>query len=240
MNSISRRLLRWYDRHGRDLPWRKTHDPYKILVSEVMLQQTQVPRMLLFYKKWLQQFPNWKALAGASNAEVVRAWSGLGYNRRALMLRDVARVVAESGVPRSEEDWKKIKGIGPYTAAAVSLFAQNQATLPLDTNVRRVLGRVLLGKPYPQPKNYSLIRANKRIVFGDAKRQADVVQALFDLAAMVCKKRPLCAVCPLRRECKAAPKFLAGKVTIPTRSVKKAASVFIRASAILIVSTAGA
>ena len=113
-----------------------------------MLQQTQVDRVVDFYKRWLKLFPTWKTLAGASNAQVIHAWAGLGYNRRALMLRDVARHVVEHGVPRTQEAWLAIKGIGPYTAAAVSAFAQKQRTLPIDTNIRRVLGRLLLGKPF--------------------------------------------------------------------------------------------
>ena len=99
--SPAEKLLRWYKKYGRDLPWRKTRDPYKILISEIMLQQTQVPRVLLFYKKWLTLFPSWKTLAKATNAEVIRAWAGLGYNRRALILRDIAKQVAHGGIPQT-------------------------------------------------------------------------------------------------------------------------------------------
>ncbi|MBI2485077.1 A/G-specific adenine glycosylase [Candidatus Uhrbacteria bacterium] len=215
------KLLSWYKKHGRKLPWRRTRDPYKILVSEVMLQQTQVPRVLLYYEKWLTQFPSWRSLAQATNAQVIRAWSGLGYNRRALMLRDVAKTVVGQGVPKSETDWQKLKGIGPYTAAALAVFSLRTRALPIDVNVRRVLGRVFFGKPYPTPKIDRLICENKRIVFGRAHQFYDVPQALFDLSTMICKKKPLCEICPLRTECKTAPRFLSGGVKTPKRSLKK-------------------
>ncbi len=147
------KLLRWYDRYGRDLPWRRTRDPYRILVSEVMLQQTQVERVRSFYKQWLKAFPSWRTLAVASNAEVLRAWSGLGYNRRALMLRDVAQSVICDGEPSTEEGWRAIKGIGPYTAAAIMAFAYKRATVPIDTNVRRVGNRLWRGVAYPSSKS---------------------------------------------------------------------------------------
>lgn len=152
------KLLKWYDKHGRDLPWRKTRDPYCILVSELMLQQTQVPRVLVFYPRWLATFPDWHALASASNADVIKAWAGLGYNRRALMLRDIAKQVVEKGVPQSEEAWRELKGIGPYTSAALAAFSLHHRTMPVDTNIRRVLARVLLGKPFPDLKDDDVIR----------------------------------------------------------------------------------
>jgi A/G-specific adenine glycosylase len=213
-------LLRWYAKEKRDLPWRKTHDPYRILVSEVMLQQTQVSRVLDFYKRWLKQFPTWRALARASNAEIIHAWAGLGYNRRGLMLREIAKQVVKNGVPKTEQEWLELKGIGPYTAAAISAFAQGQNTIPIDTNIRRVLGRVLLGKPFPDLKDDKRIH---RIV--GARRavplHADHFQAIFDLAVAVCKKNPNCAICPMRMQCPASKKFLSGRVRIPKQMIKK-------------------
>lgn len=212
------KLLKWYDKHGRSLPWRETRDPYRILVSEVMLQQTQVPRVLLFYKRWLELFPSWTELAAASNAQVIHAWAGLGYNRRGLMLRDIARQIVVRGVPKSETEWLELKGVGPYTAAALACFSLHERTMPVDTNIRRVLQRVLKGRPFPT----SELAAKTATNFLPARgRFYDVPQALFDLATDVCKKNPLCAVCPLRADCKAAPKFLAGSVRIPKQSVKK-------------------
>lgn len=216
-----KKLLDWYDRCGRNLPWRKTRDPYKILVSEIMLQQTQVDRVLLFYKNWLTQFPTWKRLASATTSEVIHAWAGLGYNRRALMLRDIAKHVEKNGIPKKEETWRSLKGIGIYTAAAISAFAFEQPTLPIDTNIRRVLGRFFFGTPYPQPAldKHILVWAKKS--FLNQPRAHDVPQALFDLATDVCKKVPTCAVCPLRAECKAAIKFLSGHVRVPKQMIKK-------------------
>lgn len=194
------------------MPWRRTKDPYKILVSEIMLQQTQVDRVKRYYRDWLKRFPTWKRLAEAGNADVIRAWAGLGYNRRALALRDIAREVVKEGVPQTEEAWRQLKGIGAYTAAAVSILAQDKKTLPVDTNVRRVLGRLLLGKPYPNTSHDRLIRANGSILLRETNRHPDVVQALFDLASSHCVKIPDCASCPLRDVCPAGKKFLSQRV----------------------------
>ncbi len=215
-------LLNWYKKQGRNLPWRNTTDPYRILVSEVMLQQTQVDRVKAFYIAWLKQFPNWKSLAAATNEDVIRAWAGLGYNRRALMLRNAAREVLSMGVPTTIETWQMIKGIGPYTAAAISAFAQKKRVMPIDTNIRRVLGRLLLGKPFPQPADDE---ATQNLVDDFLPRQGnyfDVPQAIFDLATDVCQKNPKCLECPLRKQCPSAEQFLSGRVVIPKQMVKKA------------------
>ena len=215
------RLLRWYRVHGRILPWRQTRDPYKILVSEIMLQQTQVERVKVFYRNWLKEFGSWKKLAAASNADVIIAWAGLGYNRRALALRDIARQVVEQGVPTTEEDWQSLKGIGPYTAAALSAFAQQKRTLPIDTNIRRVLGRYYFGKTFPDLKDDIRIRRKTESFLPKRGHYYDVPQAIFDLATMICTKAPDCARCPLKSDCKAASKFLSGNVKIPKRSTPK-------------------
>lgn len=221
MPSPASKLLAWYRKNGRKLPWRETQDPYRILVSELMLQQTQVPRVLVFYPRWLKQFPSWKALATASNAEVISAWAGLGYNRRALMLRDIARQVVAHGVPKSEEEWRLLKGVGPYTAAALAAFSLHARTLPIDTNIRRVLGRVLLGKPFPDLKDDEKIQKKANTFLPTRVDFHDVPQALFDLATLVCTKTPACATCPLRNDCPAAKKFLSGKIITPKRTTKK-------------------
>src|SRR5437764_1476222 len=129
-------LRAWFAGHGRDLPWRRTRDPYAILVSEVMLQQTQVARVVPRYLEWLERWPTVEALATASVADVIRTWQGLGYNRRAVNLHRAARVVAERGWP---EDLTQLPGVGPYTAAAVANFAFGRPVLPVDVNVGRVL-----------------------------------------------------------------------------------------------------
>ncbi|MBM3204698.1 hypothetical protein FJZ48_01810 [Candidatus Uhrbacteria bacterium] len=219
--TVAQKLLRWYDRHGRDLPWRNTRDPYKILVSEIMLHQTQVSRALIFYPRWLKQFPNWKALAKASNTKVIRAWSGLGYNRRALALRDIAKQTMEQGIPSTEQEWLALKGIGPYTAAALAAFSGHEKTLPIDTNIRRVLGRMLLGKPFPQFTDDKRIRSLGMDDWSRITKFYDIPQALFDLANSHCKKRPDCETCPLRQDCLAAKKFLNGTVRVPRQMIKK-------------------
>src|ERR671937_528667 len=132
------RLLAWFEAHGRDLPWRRTRDPYAILVSEVMLQQTQAARVVPRYLAWLERWPTVEALAAASTADVLREWQGLGYNRRAVSLQRAAREVAANGWP---EDLTTLPGVGRYTADAVACFAFDRPGLPLDVNVRRVLER---------------------------------------------------------------------------------------------------
>ena len=168
-------LLGWFREHGRDLPWRRTRDPYAILVSEVMLQQTQVERVVPRYLAWLGRWPTAEALAGAPLGDVIREWQGLGYNRRAVSLHRAARRIADDGWP---EDLTELPGVGRYTADAVAAFALGAAVLPEDTNVRRVQERT-----------------GHR--FGPA-----CGQALMDLGATVCLARvPHCGACPLEQRC---------------------------------------
>jgi A/G-specific adenine glycosylase len=168
-------LLDWFAREGRDLPWRRTRDPYAILVSEVMLQQTQVPRVVPRYLAWLERWPTVDSLAEATPAEVIRAWQGLGYNRRALNLHRAARHVVEHGWPA---DLTELPGVGSYTADAVGAFAFARPVLPVDVNIRRVQRRT--GFEFDH----------------------QCAQALFDLGATVCLARiPRCDVCPLAARC---------------------------------------
>src|SRR5262245_31539065 len=168
-------LLEWFAEHARQLPWRGTRDPYAILVSEVMLQQTQVERVVPRYRVWLERWPTVEALAGAPAADVIVAWQGLGYNRRGLNLHRAARQVAADGWP---DDLTELPGVGPYTAAALGNFAFGRAVLPVDTNVRRV---------------------QQRTGHSFSPRAA---QALMDLGATVCLARvPRCGVCPLALHC---------------------------------------
>lgn len=145
MSFTSFRKIVWtfYKKHGRhDLPWRKTHNPYKILVSEVMLQQTQVERVIPFYKKFLKQFPTMKVLVAATLSDVLRAWQGLGYNRRAKMLQAAAQEVVENHhgkFPKTPEELEELPGVGPYTACAVAAFAYNQDVVFIETNIRTVV-----------------------------------------------------------------------------------------------------
>ena len=168
-------LLEWYTENGRNLPWRRTRDPYAILVSEVMLQQTQVERVIPRYLAWLERWPSASALAAAPLADVIRAWQGLGYNRRAVNLHRAAQKVAAEGWP---SDLTELPGVGRYTADAVARFAFDVALLPVDTNVRRVRERT------------------------GARFSPAAAHALMDLGATVCLARiPRCGVCPLASHC---------------------------------------
>lgn len=142
IRSFRRRLLTFYRQHRRDLPWRNTTDPYKITVAEIMLQQTQVDRVIPKYLAWISRWPTWKSLAQATNRELLAAWSGLGYNRRALFLGQMARIITDElhgCLPDHPDELRKLPGIGPYTAKAILIFAFNQPLATIDTNIRRVL-----------------------------------------------------------------------------------------------------
>ena len=168
-------MLKWFRENRRDLPWRGTRDPYAILVSEVMLQQTQVSRVVPRWHRWMERWPTVRSLAAASRADVIRAWQGLGYNRRALALWKAAQVVAADGWPA---DLTELPGVGRYTADALACFAFGKQVLPVDVNVRRVLER-------------------SRMQFGPQH-----AQALMDLGATVCLARvPRCSECPLAEQC---------------------------------------
>jgi len=184
-------ILAWYAAVRRDLPWRRTTDPYAILVSEVMLQQTQVARVVPYYEAFLAAFPGERALAAAPVADVLRAWSGLGYNRRALALRAAAEVVARDGWPRDVEGLRALPGVGPYTAAAVASFAFGEQAAAVDTNVRRVIER--LDRRRRRPPEL----ARRADALMPAGRAADWNQALMELGATVCAARsPACEACP--------------------------------------------
>jgi A/G-specific adenine glycosylase len=189
-------ILAWYTAVRRDLPWRRTSDPYRILVSEVMLQQTQVVRVVPYYEAWLERFPSEQALAEAPAADVLRSWSGLGYNRRALALHAAATVVARDGWPRTVAGLLALPGVGPYTAAAVASFAFGEQAAAVDTNVRRVIERLDRRRRRPP----ELARRAQAIL--PAGRAADWNQALMELGATVCRpRRPVCGACPLRVGC---------------------------------------
>jgi A/G-specific adenine glycosylase len=188
-------LLRWYGRVRRPLPWRGTRDPYALLVSEVMLQQTQAARVVPYYEAFLARFPDPAALAAAAPRDVLEAWSGLGYNRRALALQAAARQVVADGWPA---DLTRLPGVGPYTAAAVGSFAWDRQTAAVDTNVRRVLERHD-GRARRPPELAA--RAQQLLPPGEA---ATFNQAMMELGATVCRSRaPSCAECPIRRGCRA-------------------------------------
>jgi A/G-specific adenine glycosylase len=202
-----RALLRWYDRNGRDLPWRRTDDPYHILVSEIMLQQTQVDRVLPKYREWLDKYPSFHALAGADEEDAVKTWYPLGYNIRPRRLHAIAReAVGRFGgeLPEDEETLRSFKGIGPYTAGALMSFAFRKRAPILDTNVARVLFRVVIGRG--NPKAHQMRKHLWRLseLMMPQKRVFDYNQALMDFGALVCPARnPKCPECPMAGFCRA-------------------------------------
>ena len=191
------RVLAWYRRSGRDLPWRQARDPYPVLVSEVMLQQTQVSRVLPAYRRFLTRFPTLRALSSAPLGDVLREWSGLGYNRRARDLHRIAQMCA-SGLPNTVAGLDALPGVGAYTASAVACFALGEATAFADTNIRRVLGRATLGRTATEAEAIALDAR-----FGSRRESARWHHALMDIGATICTaKRPRCEACPLRAICR--------------------------------------
>jgi len=192
-------LLEWYAREHRDLPWRHTSDPYAILVSEVMLQQTQVARVVPRFAAWLERWPSETALADAARADVLAAWVGLGYNTRAVRLHEACRVVVRDGWPGTAAGLRALPGVGPYTAAAVASFAFGEQVAAVDTNVRRVAAR--LGRGAPE----DLLPPG---------RAHDWNQAMMELGAMVCGARAArCEACPVAASCASR-----GSVVVATRA----------------------
>ena len=217
------RCWAWYARHGRDLPWRRTRDPYAILVAEVMLQQTQVDRIAPRWKAWLEQFPTLRDLAAASRADVIRAWQGLGYNLRAVRLHEIARQVTDEGggaLPRTLDGLLALRGIGRYTAGAVACFAYEQPVSMVDTNVRRVLGRVFAPSLAVDEVADVVLPPHAAYAWN---------QALMDLGATLCRAdRPLCLVCPLLNLCRAraSGRFDAHTTSISTTEVSRLDTLF--------------
>lgn len=204
---LHRRLLTWFAATGRDLPWRKTRDPYQILVSEMMLQQTQVDRVLPKYAAFLDAFPTFEALAAAPTAEVIRQWAGLGYNRRAVNLQRIARtVLAEHAgtFPHDVATLRKLPGIGPYTAGALACFAFEQDVAFMDTNIRRVIRRLLVGPEDAPPATSErvLLELAQAVVPGGQGWAWN--QAVMELGALICTaNNPACWRCPVRQQCRA-------------------------------------
>lgn len=204
-----RRLLAWYARNGRDLPWRRTRDPYRVLVSEVMLQQTQVDRVVPKYHEWLARFPSLEALAASGEHEALQAWYPLGYNIRPRRLHAIARESVErygGALPRDREALSAFKGIGPYTAGAVMSFAFDAREPILDTNVARLLFRLFVAKG--DPKAHAMRKHLWRLseLLLPRRRVFDFNQALMDFGALVCvARRPRCLACPLTGICATFP-----------------------------------
>jgi A/G-specific adenine glycosylase len=210
----------WYQREGRDLPWRYTRDGYSILVAEVMLQQTQVNRVLPKYREFLEHYSTFESLAEASRSDVIRIWSTLGYNRRAVRLHDAARQVVNhwnGQLPHSTEALERLPGIGRYTASAVACFAQGQDVVVIDTNIRRVLGRVFYGIP-----RASMQQTEEMASMILPREQALVWnQALMDIGATICRiSAPLCGSCPLHFWCEFSRLYSEGHTTVESEIIK--------------------
>jgi A/G-specific adenine glycosylase len=201
---LGREALRaWYAPRHRAYPWRGSHDPYAVLVSEVMLQQTQASRVVPAFRSFLRRFPTVRALAAASRRDVVREWGGLGYNHRAVRLSEAARAIVRDhggSIPRDPAMLRELPGIGPYTAAAVVSLGFGEPVAAVDTNVRRVVARVHLGVDGHD------VPARELRALADAWLDVDDPitwnQAVMDLGRQVCRPNPRCDVCPLARVCR--------------------------------------
>jgi A/G-specific adenine glycosylase len=206
LSDIQGALLAWFAEHARDLPWRRTRDPYRIMVSEIMLQQTQVDRVRPKYYAFLEAFPNLESLASAPTAEVIRAWAGLGYNRRAVnMQRTAQAVIREHGgqFPRDLAALLKLPGIGPYTAGAIACFAFEQDVAFIDTNIRRVVQRLFVG-----PEEAGMAGEAELLGIAQAALPAGQGwawnQAVMELGALICTAAaPACWCCPVQAHCRA-------------------------------------
>ena len=206
-SAITSSLLRWYRKHGRDLPWRDEKDPYRILVSEIMLQQTQVSRVLTKYPEFLKRFSTFSRLARARTSEVIRSWSGLGYNSRVLRLHELSRIVVtdlKGVLPHDVEELMDLPGLGRYTAHAISCFAFDRRVPVVDTNIDRVLRRLY-------PTNGQRLAGKKTDIWTLAEHHLprssvhDWNQALMDLGSTICTaSAPKCGECPLCTKCPSA------------------------------------
>ncbi|MFT3727285.1 MAG: A/G-specific adenine glycosylase [Terricaulis sp.] len=218
--NLRKSLLRWYDLNDRAMPWRvrgAPGDPYKVWLSEIMLQQTTVAAVVPYFTRFLQQWPSAAALAAAPREDVLGAWAGLGYYARARNLHAAAQKLAADGFPQDEAGWRALPGVGPYTAAAIVAIALDAATNVVDGNVERVMARLYaVETPLPAAKAELRERAGALVT---AKRPGDWAQALMDLGATVCTPRsPQCGACPWRQHCAA---YASGAPeTYPRRAAK--------------------
>jgi A/G-specific adenine glycosylase len=205
-SAFRRRLLRWFRHHGRDLPWRRTRDPYHIVVSEFMLQQTQVSRVVGYYGRFLQRYPTIQSLASASPRTVRESWEGLGYYRRAANLHRLARAVVrelDGRIPSDPAELRRLPGVGRYTAGAVATFAFERSTAAVDTNVARVLQRVFHPRLQGPTVNRKLWSTAEQIVPRQGRTAWSFNQALMELGALVCTAREArCGICPVQAVCK--------------------------------------
>ncbi len=228
-------LVAWYQRHQRQLPWRKTKDPYAITVSEFMLQQTQVATVIPYYERWLRQFPDWAALATSSEEEVIKAWEGLGYYRRVRTLRKLAQTVVElpeKELPSSLEELQALPGIGPYTSRAIGSISLGLWGAVLDGNVMRVLARVFnLEGDIAKPSTVKMMQAlADELAPPQPESCGDYNQAIMELGALICTPRsPQCLLCPLQPVCQAPePEALPVKTRVKTEEIAETVAILTR------------
>jgi A/G-specific adenine glycosylase len=205
--------MKWFEPRRHAYPWRGTSDPYAVLVSEIMLQQTQAARVVPAFERFIGRFPTVAALARASRADVVRVWEGLGYNRRPVALSEAARaIVRDHGgrVPADPEELKRLPGIGPYTAAAVASFAYRATIAAVDTNVRRVVARARLGREPGELRRRAIDEEAGRWL--DRGHPAEWSQALMDLGREICRPEPRCEACPIAADCRARSRSRRGRM----------------------------
>lgn len=236
MSRLSTRLLAWYGKNKRDLPWRGAADPYAVWVSEIMLQQTRVETVIPYYEKWLKRFPTVRALAKASERDVLKAWEGLGYYGRARNLHRAAKIVVEQHggkLPRDLKELQKLPGVGRYTVGALASILFGMDEPALDGNLKRVYARLFdIAQPVDSAEGQSLLwkLARENLPKG---RAADFNQALMDLGALIClPKNPRCLICPMTRLCKARK---SGRQSLrPVKQAKKAIPHRIHAAAVIV------
>ena len=220
---VTKKILKWYDLNKRSLPWRKEVSlqkrQYYTLVSEFMLQQTQVTTVIPYFERFIKDIPNFRTLAKVQNKKLIKLWEGLGYYSRARNLKKTAQVIIktfEGKLPNNFEDLISLPGIGNYTASAILAIAFNKPYIPLDGNIERVLKRYLYLKKDKEIQKDKL--AQKKIIFGTTLRSRDYAQALMELGALICKpNNPICDQCPIRKNCKSYKK----KDFTLTKNIKK-------------------
>lgn len=201
--TFSQELLFWYDRHKRSMPWRGEIDPYKIWLSEVMLQQTQVKTVIPYYHRWLKRFPTIRHVSKASQDEILKSWEGLGYYSRGVNFHEACKQVVSQyngKIPDEAHEFSQLKGVGPYTTAAVLSIAFNKKIPVIDGNVKRVMARVG-GIKDPPSKVLYYVEVLLKARMLDCKRPGDFNQAMMDLGATICAKVPKCYLCPISKRC---------------------------------------